>query len=91
MKTIIIAFAALLTMNLAAQTADEKKSEYPLKICVVSGETLGEMGEPYIYKYKDREIRFCCKDCVSDFNENPTVYLKQLDDAAAAPKDTGEK
>jgi YHS domain-containing protein len=91
MKNTIIFAAALLAMNVAAQAADEKKTEYPLKICVVSGETLGEHGDPYIYNYKGREVRFCCKDCVPDFNKDPETYLKQLDDAAAAEKDAGEK
>lgn len=62
---------------------DPKAKPYPLTTCVVSGDKLGEMGDPYVYKYKDREIHFCCKGCVKDFNKEPAKYLKKLDEAEA--------
>ena len=65
---------------------DAKAKPYPLTTCVVSGDKLGEMGKPYIYKYKDREIQFCCKGCVKDFNKEPAKYLKKLDEAEAKAK-----
>lgn len=68
----------------------QAKAEYPLTTCSVSGDKLdgGDMGKPqdYIYKQEgkpDRLIRFCCKDCLKDFNKNPGKYLKIIDDAAA--------
>ncbi|MBI4586507.1 MAG: hypothetical protein HY717_21055 [Planctomycetes bacterium] len=66
---------------------DQKAAgEYPLKTCVVSGKELGAMGEPYIHKYKDkdqeREVRFCCKDCLKDFEADPAKFLAKLDEAA---------
>ena len=36
---------------------------YPLETCLVSGEKLGEMGEPYEIVYEGRQIKFCCKKC----------------------------
>lgn len=51
--------------------------------CIVSGEPLGGMGNPVSYKYKDREMRFCCKNCVKEFEANPVVYLQRLDSAQA--------
>ena len=60
---------------------DAKLKPYLLKTCVVSKEKLGEMGEPYVYKYKDREIKFCCKGCVKDFNKSPEKYLKLIEEA----------
>jgi YHS domain-containing protein len=65
---------------------DAKQKPYPLDTCVVSGEKLGEMGKPYAYEYKGREIKFCCKDCVKDFNKDPDKYIKKLDEAAAKAK-----
>ena len=68
------------------------KAEYPLKTCVVSGEEIGGgMGEgiDYIYRQKgqpDRLVRFCCEDCLKDFNQEPAKYLKKIDEAAAKAK-----
>lgn len=66
------------------------KAAYPLDTCVVSGDKLegGDMGAPIDYVYKqegkpDRLIRFCCKDCVKDFNKDPAKYLAMIDAAAA--------
>ena len=67
------------------------KPDYPLTVCVVSGDKLdsAEMGGPVDYIYKqpgkpDRLIRFCCKDCIKDFKKEPEKYLKKIDEAAAA-------
>ncbi len=51
--------------------------------CIVSGEELGSMGDPVTYKYNGREITFCCKSCVKQFEANPTGYLARLDSALA--------
>lgn len=67
------------------------KAAYPLTTCVVSGDKLepSSMGGPVDYTYKqagqpDRLVRFCCKDCVKDFEKEPAKYLKKIDEAAAA-------
>ena len=66
------------------------KAAYPLQTCVVSGDKLdgGDMGPPLDYIYReegkpDRLLRFCCKDCVKDFNKDPDKYLAMLDDPDA--------
>ena|SRR5882724_6979089 len=66
------------------------KAEYPSDSCVVSEDKLegGEMGlsQEFIYREEgkpDRLVRLCCKDCVKDFNKNPSKYMKMLDEAAA--------
>ncbi len=51
---------------------------YPLNFCLVSGDKLGEMGEPFTTNYLGQQIKFCCKDCVKDFNKDPDKYLKKL-------------
>lgn len=66
------------------RTTDSKNSEYPLSICVVSGDKLGQMGTPPALNYEGTEVRFCCKDCMKDFNKDPQKYLKRLNDAKAA-------
>ncbi len=51
---------------------------YPLDTCLVSGEKLGEMGDPVVINYQGQEIKFCCKSCVPKFNKNPDKYLGKL-------------
>ena len=59
----------------------KQKPTYPMKTCVVTGDKLE--GDSIDYVYEGRLIRFCCKDCVKDFNKEPAKYLKVLDAAAA--------
>ncbi|MBI2925159.1 MAG: TRASH domain-containing protein [Verrucomicrobia bacterium] len=60
----------------------EKLTPYRLKTCVVSGDKLGgDMGEPYVHKYQGREIKFCCKSCLKDFNNAPDKYVKAIAEA----------
>jgi YHS domain-containing protein len=54
---------------------------YPLKTCIVSGEELGKMGEPYKLVYEGQEIKFCCKGCEPDFKKDPAKYLAKLQEA----------
>lgn len=70
-------FAALLKKREAAA------KPYPLATCVVSGETLGSHGEPYVMQHEGREVRLCCKGCRKDFLKDPASYLKRIDEAAA--------
>jgi YHS domain-containing protein len=66
--------------------ADEKakKDAYRLKICIVSGEQLGSMGEPFVYEYEGREVRFCCEGCVKRFEQNPEAYMNRMDEVIIA-------
>ena len=51
---------------------------YPLDTCLVSGEKLGEMGEPVVITYQGQQIKFCCDSCVPKFNKEPEKYLAKL-------------
>ncbi len=51
---------------------------YPLTTCVVSGEKLGEMGEPYVFTYKGTEVKLCCDQCKPKFDKNPAKYMEKL-------------
>ncbi len=55
-----------------------QKADYPLDKCVVSGEKLGGMGEPYDYVYNNELVRFCCGGCVPKFQQDPEKYMKKL-------------
>ena len=69
-------------------TADNgKATPYPLTTCVVSGEKLGEMGEPVEFVYtnngENQEIKFCCPMCKPKFLADPDKYMKIIKDAEA--------
>lgn len=64
--------------------ASTKLKPYPLKTCVVSEEKLGEMGEPYVFAYKDREIKLCCDGCKKKFDKNAPKFVKDLEKAEKA-------
>ena len=80
---------AVLTLSMGAAVVNSigaeekvKADDYPLMTCVVSGDKLGDMGDPIIYNHEGREIRFCCKSCIKDFEASPAKYLAMLDEAA---------
>lgn len=70
------------TPDAPAAPADPNAKPYPLKTCVVSGEELGKMGEPFRFTYKGQEIKLSCKNCEKDFNKEPEKFLQKI---AAAP------
>ena len=75
-----------------AKEGDKPKVKpYPLDVCAVSGEKLGEMGKPVVIEYEGREIKFCCTHCEPEFKKDPKKYLKKLDEAAAKKKDEAKK
>lgn len=50
---------------------------YPLKTCLVTDEAF-EHGKPYTFVHQDQEIKLCCKDCLADFEKEPTKYISKL-------------
>ena len=95
MKNLKYLTATLLSISVLAgplvalagdQKADPKLKPYTLKNCIVSGDKLGEMGEPYVFKYEGRELKFCCKGCVKDFKKEPAKYIKKIEEAEAKAK-----
>jgi YHS domain-containing protein len=91
MKTLKTVTLAVLLAALAGSVSfgadkETKDKAYPLDKCVVSGEKLGEMGKPYVFKHEGREVQLCCKDCLKDFKKDPAKYMKKLDEAEAKAK-----
>ena len=84
---LLVAFCGAPLVGLAAD-AKAKLKPYTLKICVVSGDTLGEMGDPFVYEYQGREIKFCCKGCLKDFLKDPAKYVKKIEAEEAKAKKT---
>jgi YHS domain-containing protein len=57
---------------------------YPLDTCIVSGEKLGEMGDPVVVVKDGQEYKFCCHDCVKQFEADPKKFADKLAAADAA-------
>ena len=79
-----------------AAAIEKARAGYPMKTCLVSGESLGSMGEAFGYVHKeagkpDRVVFFCCDGCVDDFKKEPAKFLAKLDDAAKAKPGKSEK
>lgn len=73
----------------AAATIDpahvvKEVGKYPLKVCPVSGEPLGSMGNPIVVKQDGREVQLCCKGCTKKLVAEPAKYLAKLDAAVIA-------
>jgi hypothetical protein len=61
----------------SALIAAQRKT-YPLKTCVISGEKLGEMGDPIDILHGTQLVRLCCKGCVKKFKKDPATALAKI-------------
>lgn len=75
--------------KLDAAVIERQKAKYKLTTCVVSGEKLGEMGDPVDRVVGNRLVRFCCKGCLKDFDKDPLSYLAKLDDGGKEKRGQG--
>jgi YHS domain-containing protein len=92
--TTMLVLAAFAGSVIAADAAADapKPKPYTLTTCIVSGDKLGEMGDAVVVTREGREIKFCCKGCIKDFDKDPAKFLKKIDDAEAKAKaDAGAK
>jgi YHS domain-containing protein len=84
----MMAGVALLALAAITATAEDKKNPpIPDKLttCPVSGDKLGgDMGKPFVFEYKGREVKLCCKDCKADFDKEPAKYMKKIVEADKA-------
>ena len=65
--------------EVVAADTKPKVKPYPLATCLVSGEKLGEMGDPVVFTHEGQEIKLCCKSCKPKFDKAPATYLKKLE------------
>lgn len=73
--------ASLLTIfstSCATSNAVSSSKPYPLKVCIVSGNTLDSMGDTITEEYHGQQVKFCCKPCVKKFHANPDKYLRKI-------------
>jgi len=85
LKSIPALFAlGALSLTLAGCAPEPESTEsaipYPLDTCIVSDEKLGADPDmaPYTFVHEGQEIRLCCKNCLTTFNEDPQKYLAKL-------------
>jgi len=60
-----------------AATATPVGDPYPLSVCVVAGEPLGD--KAVTIDHEGREMRFCCEKCLATFKTEPAKYLAEAD------------
>lgn len=74
-------------MNMATPTAQTSTNTIPdlLATCPVSGNKLGEMGNPYVFTYKDQEVKLCCKSCKKKFDADAEKYINLIRAADKKP------
>lgn len=63
---------------------EQQSDSYPLETCVVTGKTLGDMGEPANYIHGNRLVKFCCPPCADSFVEDADYYLALIDIASTS-------
>jgi YHS domain-containing protein len=74
-------FALAQQEQATSQPAEVTKGDpYMLPICVVSGERLGSKGDPVVKDIDGRQVRFCCKNCVGEFEKDPRRYFAEIDE-----------
>ncbi|MBK8978740.1 MAG: hypothetical protein IPM29_22810 [Planctomycetes bacterium] len=57
-------------------------ASYPLTTCLISDHELG--GEPVNVLYGTTLVRFCCDDCIGEFDKDPAKWLAKLQGARSA-------
>ncbi len=101
-KSIVVAVAVALigaggTVVYAQPAATDQAAAQPAavevgnKICPVSGEKVGEMGDIVKYEHNGKIYNFCCKACLKDFAKDPEKYSKIAEDEVAATQATEVK
>ena len=70
--------------KLDAAIADDQRAAYALTTCPVSGDTLGDMGEPVEVVVNNQLVKLCCAGCEKPLREEPAKYLAKVAEAAAA-------
>ena len=77
-----VLFLAAFALPLAL-AEDKAPTPYPLDNCLVSGEKLGEHGDPVVKVHDGQEFKFCCKSCVKDFDKDPAKWHAKLKEEVA--------
>jgi YHS domain-containing protein len=55
------------------------------KVCPVSGDVLGNMGNPIKVLIDGKPLYLCCEGCVAKVKSNPETYLKKIGESPKSP------
>ena len=69
-----------------AAILEAEKAAYPLDVCIMSGEKLGDKTTDVVIN--NRLVKFCCADCVDGFKKDVAANMAKLD-AAVIEKEKG--
>ncbi len=61
-----------------ALTAEDRELIAKQKVCPVSGDALGSMGDPVKVVVKGQTVFLCCSGCVEAIQKDPDKYLAKL-------------
>ncbi|MBX3360812.1 MAG: hypothetical protein KF912_10650 [Phycisphaeraceae bacterium] len=70
--------ATIAKLDQVVKTA--QSAGYPLSVCLIAGEELGEEEATEIV-IANRLVRLCCEGCAGEFFKNPGVHIAKLDEA----------
>lgn len=76
-RTLGITLLALST-SCAATPGSGDVIPYTSDICIVTDNKLGSMGDPVVKVYGNQEVKFCCRPCVKEFEEDKKRFLAKL-------------
>lgn len=68
----------------APANVEQKAVEVGNKLCPVSGEEVGKMGDAIKVQHNGKIYNLCCSMCVKDFKKDPDKFSKIADDEVAA-------
>lgn len=75
----------------STSTGDAEVVAYTMDTCIVSGEELGSMGDPIVKTYDGAEVKFCCEDCVTEFEGEKDKFLAKLTEMQGEMESAVEK
>ncbi len=79
----VVLVVGMLTGYVLANEAEVVPVEVGNKICPVSGEKVGEMGDVVKVEHNGKMYNLCCSMCKKDFNNNTEKFTKVAEDEAA--------
>ena len=63
---------------LTGLSPSDRESAERQRVCPVSGELLGKMGEPVKLDVQGREVWICCAGCEDALRKDPEQYFAKL-------------
>lgn len=77
-KQVLILALLTITSACAAPGSGAGVIPYTSDICIVTDNKLGSMGDPVVKVYGNQQVKFCCRPCVKEFEEDKERFLAKL-------------